>query len=310
MNPEPLNYVAGGRLGDFIQMLYVVNQIYQKTGRKANLYITDNLNYGGDQFTRPLDNLYKELQPILAQQDYINKFEVLTEHIDDFINLNDWRLPHNLIPEKFPWTNLMNSVYLGGYNGLAYEPWIKYPKINLGFKDTVVIHRASYRTTNMIDWEQLIRDNDCVFVGFDQSQYDSFEYKHLLPFFKAENLGDFLAILNACKFYIGNQTAPLSMAHSMGVPKLAELWDQDAFHFIGEEKYFKNFNWVSSAHNYNCLDTINNFIKYNHHGTIKNDISMKSKDEIVIINAIPNTPSKITMLEKQIYYFSKLNLPK
>ena len=36
---------------------------------------------------------------------------------------------------------------------------------------------------------------------------------------------------------------------------------------------------------------------------------MKSKEEIVIINAIPNSPDKAEMLRKQIYYFSKLNLP-
>lgn len=265
MISEPLNYIAGGRLGDFMQMMYVVHQIYEKTGQKANLYITDNLNYGGDQFSRPLDNLYKELQPILVQQNYINKFEILTGHIDDFINLNDWRLPGNLIaPEKFPWTNLMNIVYLSEYDTLTYQPWIKYSRVNLGFKNTVVIHRASYRTTNMVNFEQLINDNNCVFVGFDESQYEAFEYKHLLPFFKAETLSDFLAILNGCKFYVGNQTAPLSMASAMGVPRLAELCGLDAVHYVGEEKYFNNLNWVSNVHNHNCLDTINNFIKYNH----------------------------------------------
>jgi len=36
---------------------------------------------------------------------------------------------------------------------------------------------------------------------------------------------------------------------------------------------------------------------------------MKSKEEIVIINAIPNSSDKVEMLEKQIHYFSKLNLP-
>ena len=260
---ETIDYIVGGRMGDFFQVLYVAHQNYLQTGKKGNVYITNNLDYGGDAFTKPLEVLYPELLPIMNQQDYIEKFEIFNNQTNDFINLNDWRLPENFKPENFPWINLFNKVYLTQYEKLTYQAWIKFSDVDFRFKDKVVIHRAHYRTTeDEINWEQLIRDNDCIFVGFEETQYDAFPYKNMLPFHKIDTLGDFCAILNACKFYIGNQTGPLSIAHAMDIPRLCELWDIDAVHYVGEEKYFKELNWVSNVHPMPILGTINNHIKY------------------------------------------------
>lgn len=262
-NNNTINYVMGGRMGDFFQVLYVVQQYYKKTGKKGNIYITDNLSYGGDAFTKPLNILYPDLVPILKEQEYINKFEVFNGQVDNFINLNDWRKPNNLQPKNFPWINLFNKVYLSEFNDLTYEPWIKYHEVNNDFKDVVIIHRAHYRITDdTINWQQLIRDNKCVFVGFDDIQYDRFPYKHMLPFHKINNFTEFCAILNACKFYVGNQTGPFSIAHAMDVPRLCELFSVDACHYVGEEQYFNKLNWVSNVHSHTNLKTIDQYINY------------------------------------------------
>jgi hypothetical protein len=261
---DTIDYVVGGRMGDFFQVLYVVHQNYLQTGRKGNVYITNDLRYGGDAFTKPLEILYPELLPIMNQQEYINKFEILDGQTDRFINLNDWRLPQNLQPQNFPWIDLFNMVYLKQYGDkLTYQPWIKYSGVDLRFSNKVVIHRAHYRITeDEVNWEQLIRDNDCVFVGFDNIQYESFPYKDMLPFHKMETISEFCAILNACKFYVGNQTGPLSIAHAMDIPRMAELCNLDSVHYVGEERYFKELNWISNMHPIPILRTINNHIKY------------------------------------------------
>jgi hypothetical protein len=262
--PKHINYVVGGRMGDFFQVMYVVQQNFKQTGNAGNVYITNDLTYGGDAFTKPLEVLYNELLPIMNQQEYINKFEILNNQITRYVNLNNWRLPQNLKPENFPWINLFNNVYLKEcVNKLTYQPWIKYSGVDLRFDNKVVIHRAHYRITeNKINWEQLIRDNDCVFVGFDTIQYEKFPYKHMLPFHKMETISEFCSILNGCKFYVGNQTGPLSIAHAMDTPRLAELCDSDAVHYVGEEEYFTELNWVSNMHPIPHLKTINNYIKY------------------------------------------------
>jgi hypothetical protein len=258
-----IDFVVGGRMGDFFQVLYVVQQYYEQTGKKGNVYITNDLSYGGDAFTKPVEHLYPELLPIMNEQDYINKFEILNGQTTNFINLNDWRLPENLRPENFPWIDLFTKVYLKQFSNLTHKAWIKFSRIALGFKDTVVIHRAHYRITeDEVNWEQLIRDNKCVFVGFDNIQYENFPYKDMLPFHKMSDLSEFCAILNGCKFYVGNQTGPLSIAHAMDVPRLAELCNVDSIHYVGEERYFKELNWISNVMPIPILRTVNNHIKY------------------------------------------------
>jgi len=77
-----------------------------------------------------------------------------------------------------------------------------------------------------------------------------------------EDLEEFCLILNSCKFYVGNQTGPLSIAHAMDIPRLAELCDADAVHYVGEEKFMPKLNWISNQHSFNYLDTIYDHINY------------------------------------------------
>jgi hypothetical protein len=258
-----INYLVGGRLGDFFQTLYVIKQKYKQTGKKGNVYITDKWEeYGGDVFREPLTKTYNELLPLIYEQEYINNFEIFNYQIDDFINLNDWRSKDNLIVDNFPWIKLFNKVYLSDFNDLTYEPWIKTSKNNHGFNDLVVIHRAPYRTTDKINWEFLLKNNNCIFVGFDWAQYLKFPYKHLVGFHKIETISELCSILNTCKFYVGNQTGPTSIAHSMDIPRLIELCDEDAMHYVGEEIYLPKLNWISNVHTAINLKTIDSYINY------------------------------------------------
>jgi len=262
-NEEAIDFLVGGRMGDFIQVLYVVQQYYEQTGKKGNVYITDDLRYGGDIFTRPLKNLYEELFPIIIQQEYINKFEIFDNQTNNFINLNDWRLPEYLKQENFPWIDLFTKTYLQEFKNLTHKAWIKYSGIDLSFKDKVVIHRTHRRVTeNEVNWEQLIKDNKCIFVAFDETPYNEFPYKDMLPFHKIDSLSEYCSILNSCKFYVGNLTGPTSIAHAMDIPRLIELCDIDSIHYITEERYFKELNWISNIMPKPILRTVNNHIKY------------------------------------------------
>lgn len=260
-NP-PYNFLIGGRMGDFIQVLYVAYQYYQQTNIKSNIYVTNDLVYGGDKFHKPIEQLYKEFFPVLEQQEYINSFEIFNNQTKDFINLNEkWRVI-DFHKDKWPWINLFNQSYLTEFTDFKYGPWVKIIGSKEEFKNKVIIHRAYYRTTNSINWKYLIKNNDCVFVGFEDTQYNKFPYKHMLPFYQMEDLEEFCLILNSCKFYVGNQTGPLSIAHAMDVPRLAELCDADAVHYVGEEKFMPKLNWISNQHTFNYLDTIYDHINY------------------------------------------------
>lgn len=263
INENTIDFLVGGRMGDFIQVMYVVQQYYQQTGKKGNVYITDDLRYGGDEFTKPLINLYDEISPIMNEQEYINKFEIFTQQTNTFINLNDWRLPPFQKQENFPWIDIFTKTFLPDFENLTHGAWIKYSGINLNFTDTVVIHRANYRITeDEINWEQLLSDNKCVFVAFDEKSYNEFPYRHMLPLHKPKDLSDFCSIINGCKFYVGNQTGLTTIVHAMDKPRLFELCDIDSIHYITEERYFKELNWISNIMPKPILRTVNTHIKY------------------------------------------------
>jgi hypothetical protein len=42
-------------------------------------------------------------------------------------------------------------------------------------------------------------------------------------------------------------STPLSLAHGLGVPRLAELYITDQVHYIGEADYFENYFYHSDT---------------------------------------------------------------
>jgi ADP-heptose:LPS heptosyltransferase len=71
----------------------------------------------------------------------------------------------------------------------------------------------------------------------------AFGYK--MDFYHPKDLLEHFQIINSCKFFIGNQSAPLAMAHSMDVARLAILSKSDEIHYIGEEKFSRNFFYIA-----------------------------------------------------------------
>jgi hypothetical protein len=66
----PCVYLMGGRLGDLIHLLYVIYVKYTITGIKGHLYITNDINLGGDSFSN-FENNYNDLYYIINNQQYI-----------------------------------------------------------------------------------------------------------------------------------------------------------------------------------------------------------------------------------------------
>lgn len=254
-----INVVIGGRLGDFFQMLYVLKQKYALNGDIFNVYLTEYVDlHECDVFIKDLNQTYKELYPIMIQQPYINTFNIFNFQIEKYINLNVWRryMDKNL----WPWTNILNTVFLNNIENLEYGRWVQFDKKNDLFKNKVVIHRGLYRNTNLINWKFLVENNDCVFVGSDYKQYSEFKYRYNVPFQQFNTLSDLLSILNSCLFFVGNQTGPLAIANALNTPRLGELWDVVAVHYINEHFYTPEFNWISENDNY--FGTINKYINY------------------------------------------------
>lgn len=133
--PKPLTYLSGGRLGDLIHNLSVINENFYKTGRKGILYISDS----NDKFEFDINNTYNDTNSVISSQRYIKTYKIhANEQID--INLNDWRLNPLLFGQNFC------NTYSQTYNiEWGKHQWITFPLINYALKDKILINTSISR---------------------------------------------------------------------------------------------------------------------------------------------------------------------
>ena len=83
-----LNFIVGGRTGDFIHNLMVVKSLCEKNNAKANIFLSHN--HGGDLFYKSLEETLNDLSPLIVYQPYIKSFRLYTDEPIHY-NLNQWR---------------------------------------------------------------------------------------------------------------------------------------------------------------------------------------------------------------------------
>lgn len=236
------NYLCGGRLGDFIHSLYVIMCQYETTNVKGNIYITDQLQYGGDRFSSTLKQTYEELYPIVIKQSYIKSFEIYNNQVID-VNLNYFR--HSNILYNASWLQIMASSF---NFALLEKPWI-YMDTNDKYKNTILIHQSinSHRKLNnfLPILENIIKNNNCLFLTCNKTEYDSFHFKHLVPLELKTSLYEMYVAINSCKMFIGNQSSPLAMAYSLFQPLICESTEGSFY----THKHYKENYWVTTNEN-------------------------------------------------------------
>lgn len=220
-----MRFILGGRMGDLVHMLYVV----KNTPGKHDLFITDKRELHSDGFIYNLDQTILELMPVVLQQEYINSVNPYNN--EDAVNLNMWRR----YAYSASWTNLLSKTFEVPVNPY---PWIKV-ETDPSWEDKIVIH-CSTPEPRKGNWDG-IDLSDSIFCGSEQ-EYANFNRS--IPFFSPKTLRKWFIIINSCKLFIGNQSLPLAIAHSLDKKRIGVLNDVDKAAYIGEEKIFKNFSYV------------------------------------------------------------------
>lgn len=258
-----INFLCSGRLGDFFHQLYAVNRICKKTGERALIFLGgDNIHdpefSSQSEFWKPVKEVCEELRELLILQDYIEDivpYNGEDKSIFQYKPAYIKKSPHLYINN---WTEIYNHK-IGLPVPEKNDPWIQYEKDGR-FENKILIHRTRKtnqygfpdRCTNLIDWEKIIENNECLFVGFTDIEYSVFTYNFpsiskKIPFIKTPSPLDLVRALGSCRFFIGNQTSPLAIALAMQIPCLGELSSYDSPHYHNEHLYNPNFSWVSDT---------------------------------------------------------------
>lgn len=239
MSIDTINYISGGKLGDLINVLYVIKGNYEVHNKKGNLYITGDLKWGGDTFAFDVGKTYNELYEIVICQEYINSFKVHTDEPID-INLNSFR--NSTLLNTSSWLTTLSNTYS---LPLIEKAWIKLPEsfYDEKYKDTILIHRSLVRHIPkfMHILQRIIENNKCLFITCDRREYDTFPLKDQVPLDLKESLAEMYTAINSCKFYAGNLSSPLTMANSLFKPVLIEHYES----FFYLTKHYEDIFWLT-----------------------------------------------------------------
>jgi FkbM family methyltransferase len=199
---EPIKYVSGGKLGDFLNQLSVIAENYYETGKKGILFITNNK---GDTFSNGLENTYNDTFETIISQEYIKSYNIYNNEEFD-IDLTSWRSTINFF-------NIKNFKYL--YSKHYKVDWGKHKWLVSSFdskwENKIIINNNHYEvlsenTINVL--RELINNNkdNCIFISNDNESY----YKFLqnigikIEYYKPSNFSELVKIVNSSKMaYLG-----------------------------------------------------------------------------------------------------------
>ena len=230
----PIKYTSGGRLGDFINQLSVINENYIKTGRKGMLYI----GYTGDSFSNKLMGTYKDTYDVIKSQPYIYDYKIHKKEPYDY-DLSFWRND----TENGNLKEIFNRVYdvEWGKNKWLYLP--ENEKYKEKFKETVLINTTKRRFNDELDYQKLydIYKDKLVFISSENKDYDYFVKKTgiNINLYKPKSFEDLCMSINYCLMFVGGLSMPLTIAYSLHKNLLIACNKNG---LTGAEKHNLNFN--------------------------------------------------------------------
>jgi ADP-heptose:LPS heptosyltransferase len=253
-----IDFVAGGMMGDFIQSLYALKNICKQKNEKANLYIAND----GDIWKYGLQKAYDDLKDLINLQPYINKFEILPASFNkSFINLSDWRKIVAITHDQTGgynkcWTEVLSECY--NFTISKQYQWLFCSPNNIS-NNKIVIHRSLHRHNNF-PWKQIIDNSSykILFLTSNIEEWNKFPFKNRnMEVHQASSITEMASIISSSKMFIGNQSAPFSIACALDVPRLVELDYDPAKFYMDEIKYSDNISWfLNNSTKYSATNSL------------------------------------------------------
>ena len=217
---KPICYGSGGRLGDTLHQLSIVNETYLKTGRKSIVYLSDTL---GDPFDRGVESTFNDIREVIELQPYIESLHIHNgESID--INLSKWRSSGFSYDQS--WKQTFQETFNVPWND---NPWISTIP-NLQYKDTTFLSVGTNRYNHVIRYHEMYKKIDnLVFLATSQDIYDTFVSKTgvRMPYLICSSFSDLASVIMGCKGIIGSLSMPLALADAMWKSRLAITYGVD-----------------------------------------------------------------------------------
>lgn len=267
LNKSTVSILLCGRLGDFFYSLCVPSYLYKTFKIKSNIYLCEH----GEKFRYGLQKTYKDLKNIMFAQKYVNNFKVYTDEEID-IDMTTWRkkgspdfnLFKSYRSQKLTWSEFFFKKYLNGQyppreltnitttkKRNEYADWLIINRVDRATKGKPIsyykkqfterLDRLDNKSRKDIYLKYINQSKNCGFIFYEKEQYDDFLLKQYVKPIKINSLEDMVNIIGSCNMFIGNQTAPLAIAHSLNVNRVVETNIPTAWRYVYNEKnFYKN----------------------------------------------------------------------
>ncbi|MCD0487100.1 hypothetical protein LPB86_02590 [Pedobacter sp. MC2016-14] len=220
-----LNVNHSGNAGDIIYALPTLKKLHELTGAQINLYLRLNQPLIlSNALSHPLGNVMlnqkmtDQLSPLISKQEYINLVEPYADqsiHIDlDYFRSGVFPLDRGNI-----------ARWCGYTTGVSADLWKKWLDVtpNEKYAETIILARSGRYQNVELDFSFLKNYQNIKFVGVSS---EFVEMQKIIPQLEWVQVNDFLElaeIIAGCKFFIGNQSFPFSIAEGLKVSRILEL---------------------------------------------------------------------------------------
>lgn len=233
-----LQYIGSGLLGDFIHQLSVIQEMYRKTGRKGDLYISTAF----ESFQFGVERAFKDTYDLIIRQSYIASYQIDDGVKRDYIQLSRWRNSSRLYSASW------FDIYKGTF-GIEWgkHKWIEYISVDPKWEGSVLLNYNPKRSMVASELKALyaLYGDSMTFVSFSVDDYiDCMNVLGVsIPFYKPASLFDMCVCINSCKLFIGGLTAPLAFSMALHKPSLVlkppsrSQYSVDFVHFVDLENH-------------------------------------------------------------------------
>jgi hypothetical protein len=206
---DPIFYISGGLLGDFIHQLSIVAEHYYTEKRRGVLYISNI----GDAFRLGLDKAYRDLKELVESQEYIEAFSIHNNNHIDY-NLSQWR--SNIVGN---WHNTMSSMYNINW---AQHKWLNVTPDHTYDGKILVNHSLQrWTSTDLTKLFSQFPKEKLIFVSLDNT-YPTFSNKSGIQMNNVcfNSIIELVRAIAASELYIGNYSSPLTFAFALHHPTI------------------------------------------------------------------------------------------
>ena len=249
---QSIVYITGGALGDMINQICVIYEVYIKTGKKGILYIS-NTARNPHGFTFSIEKTYDDTYKLITDQPYIESYHIHNNEPFD-VNLSSWIVNQQL------YINNYDTIYLEEYGVTFCNNKYLDIEYDSKYKDCIFISSSIKRFNSSIDYNKLIESLPCrpIFVTSTISEYEFFKNTTGidLEYMCFDRLYDLYIAINSCKLFIGNLSSPLCVAQAIMKPRIyilnSNYNENDNMHINGLDNKWKNCLFI-----YNTCDIDN-----------------------------------------------------